>query len=86
MSDRDSLLELLKAFDGYVEEREVAQVIAALARQRLIEGHRKFGEDWLRRGIEGNLREALEERADLVNYEFFAWMCNSGAKKDAKEF
>jgi hypothetical protein len=81
----DRLQELLEAFDGYVQEREVARMIAALARQRLIEGHQKFGEDWVQRGIEGNLKEALEERADLVNYEFFAWMCSARSKREGGE-
>lgn len=66
------LTELLAGFDEYVKERGTDPAVASLARNRLIEGHEKFGDAWVERGVEGNLHEALEELADLVNYEYFA--------------
>jgi len=64
---------------------ELAEVLgrwdafAASVRARLAAGHDQYGSAWQSRGVEGNLREAGDEAADLAAYAFFAWVLMQAA-------
>ena len=64
---KQSLDELLKLYDQFVTE-EIIKFMKFLsdARQRIIDGHEKYGEDWKEKD---NLEEIEFEKLDIFNYE-----------------
>lgn len=64
--------ELLSAWDAFSDT----------VRRRILAGHDHYGNQWQRRGVDGNLVEADMEMADWFAYMFFAQEC---ARREAKE-
>lgn len=64
-----SLLEECTELRAVIDEQKR---VLALSRQRIIDNYDKFGEQWRKRGAQGNLNEAEEELADWHAYRCFA--------------
>jgi len=64
---KKSLAELLKVYDIFATlEKEKYEKFLWKARQRIIEGHKKYGSDWKEKD---NIAEIEFEQLDIFNYE-----------------
>ena len=62
-----TLDELLSYYDKFAAiEKKKFELFQKKARQRIIEGHKKYGEDWKEKD---NIAEIEFERLDIYNYE-----------------
>lgn len=74
MTDLDALLA---AFDAWAAPRRIIvsqREALDLARDRLIMGHRLYGDAWKQRTVDELRAEAKEERADDLAWSFLADM------------